>query len=94
MQVPALDGLLFYGKGTSTATISTAGTSPPDAPIDGAIYFPNAAVLFTGNATNPSNCSPLVAAAMTLFSTFSLDTSGCAGFSTAITQMQGARVVE
>jgi Flp pilus assembly protein TadG len=89
---PALSGILFYGQGTSPVSISLLSPSP--APMEGAVYFPNANLSFAGNAANPSSCLSLVAATMTLIGTFALNPTGCAGFGTALAQMQGARVVE
>src|SRR5208282_1495872 len=67
---PALSGILFYGRGNSGVSISLLSTSP--APIEGAVYFPNAALAFTGNPTNPSSCLSLVAGTMTLYGSFLL----------------------
>jgi Flp pilus assembly protein TadG len=86
---PALGGILFYGQGTSPASISLA-SSP--AAISGAIYFPNAALTFTMAST--SNCLSLVAGTMTLFGTMSLAPSGCSVFNTSLAQIQGVRLVQ
>jgi Flp pilus assembly protein TadG len=89
---PALSGILFYGQSSSPVSISLLSNSP--APMEGAVYFPNANLSFAGNAANPSSCLSLVAATMMLIGTFALNPTGCPGFGTALAQMQGARVVE
>ncbi len=89
---PALSGILLYGRGTSPVGISLQGATT--SPMDGGVYFPNATLTFTGSATSPSSCLSLVAASITLYSTFSLAVTGCSGYGTAVAQMKGARVVQ
>jgi Flp pilus assembly protein TadG len=85
----ALDGILFYGQGTSTAMISvTSGT-----PLEGAIYFPNAALLFSAN-TNGMQCLPLVAGTMSLAGSFSLFPHCGSPAVPPMPEMMGARVVQ
>jgi len=89
---PPLGGIVFYGRGTSPVNVSLQTAAP--GPLDGAIYFPNAALTFTGNATTVSNCISLVAASMTLYSTFSLAVTGCPAYSTLAPQMMEPRIVQ
>ncbi len=89
---PALNGIVFYGRGASPVNVSLQTAAP--GPLDGAVYFPNAALTFTGNATTVSNCISLAAASMTLYSTFSLAVTGCPAYSTLVPQMMEPRIVQ
>jgi hypothetical protein len=87
---PALSGLLFYGRGSSPASLAFAASSVPP---DGAIYFPNATLTATEGIN--SNCLPMVAQSLTLYGTFSLSPSGCiATFNISLPQLQGVRLVQ
>ena len=89
---PGLGGFLFYGQGSSPVSISIQSTSS-SSQIEGAVYFPNAALTFSMFPHPPSNCLSLAAGTLTLVSTFSLGPS-CTSFGTSLPQMQGARLVE
>ena len=90
---PALNGILFYGRGLGTATVAAANTAGRQ-PIGGALYFPYAALQFTGNTASPSSCLSLVALSLTLYSTSRLATTACANYGTTLASMQGARIVQ
>lgn len=89
----ALSGILFYGRGTATATIAQSNTIGKQ-PIGGGIYFPNSTLLFTGNTSSQSSCLSLVAGTVTLYSNARLDTTLCSSYGTSLASIQGVRLVQ
>lgn len=68
-------GVAMWFGDTSQVTYSGGGAST----LSGAIYAPEAAVTYSGGSTNPSTCTRLIAASVTLSgsSPVTLDNSGC-----------------
>jgi hypothetical protein len=89
---PNLSGILFYGTGSGAANISLQTTSSATQ-IEGAVYFPQAALTFTIFSHNPANCLSLVAGTLTLYGTFSLSPA-CTSVGTNLAQMLGVRLVQ
>ena len=87
---PSFAGLLFYGTGLSPVSLSLQNVGV--APMVGGVYFPNAALSFTGNQSSPSACIVLVASAVTLYSNSQLATTGCG--STTRPSVQSARLTQ
>lgn len=88
---PALAGLLFYGRGLSPVSLSQQNASGI-APIVGGIYFPNAALSFTGNTASPSACIVLIAKSVALYSNSHLAATGCGN--TARPLIQSVRLTQ
>jgi hypothetical protein len=93
--VAALKGLLFYGRGLSAVSLNlvVTGTIPS---MRGGLYFPNANMVFTGNATGSgaSTCLMLMARSVTFMSSSRINWQSCATFGTALPQTQAVRLVQ
>jgi len=70
---PELNGVLIYDRSNSAVKINGDAGSI----MNGAMYFPNADVTMSGNATTTSGCLEVVASSVTIQGNFRLDSSGC-----------------